>query len=152
MARFARLLVARRCLLLAGSTICGYSAFTALRARLSVVVDVSVACYLLLCVIEAFLSVSAARFIPDTATVPKTLNSDIRRVLSRLRRAITICPTISNIGFRTILGLPPAIATRIINMKRSRKICSIPASGDEIGVVIVSPPVTSEPSRFEGAG
>lgn len=82
-------------------------------------------------------------FIPDVRRLPSNLISDIRRVLSRLRSAITICPTMSNIGFRTMLGLPPAIPTRTIKTKIGRKSCSIAPSA-EFASVIVSPPVTAE--------
>ena len=125
-----------------GDTVCGYCVLMMFSTVTDVVGTCSGAFYLLFCLPEPFLSVSAKRFTPDTRTLPKTLNRVIRRVLSRLIRAFTICPTMSNTGFRTMLGLPPAIPTRTINIKRSRRICSIPPIGDE--VVIVSPPVTGE--------
>jgi hypothetical protein len=124
-----------------GDTVCGYYVLMMFSSVLEFVGNLSDAFYLLFCLPEPFLSASVRRFIPDRRTLPKTLNRVIRRVQRRLRSAFTICPTMSNTGFKTMLGLPPAIPTRTINMKRTKIICSRPPSGDE-GGVIVSPPVT----------
>ena len=126
-----------------GDTVYGYCVLMMFSSVSDVVGVCSGGFYLLFCLPEPFLSVSARSFIADTRTLPKTLNRVIRRVLSRLIRAFTIWPTMSNTGFRTMLGLPPAIPTRTINMKSKKRTCSIPPSGDEVGV-IVSPPVTGE--------
>ena len=126
-----------------GGTVYGYCRFVEVCLDSCADATVLVGCYRLFCVTELFLSVSAVSFIPDLNRLPSNLVRDIRRVLSRLRRVITICPTMSNTGFKTMLELPPAIPTRTINTKRSKKICSIPASAD-VASVIVSPPVTGE--------
>ncbi len=128
MSRCARLFVARRCHLLAVTPHMVYCKFFITLLYCCIDGTVSAGCYLLFCATELFLSVSAASFIPDVRRLPSNRISDIRRVLSRLRRAITICPTMSNIGFKTMLGLPPAIPTRTIKTKISRKICSMPLS------------------------
>lgn len=126
-----------------GDTVYGCCRFVCMWMYACADAAVLVVFYRLFCVAELFLSVSAVSFIPDVSRLPSNLISDIRRVLSRLKRAITICPTMSNTGFRTMLGLPPAIPTRTINTKRIRKICSMPLSTD-VASVIVSPPVTAE--------
>jgi len=143
MSRFARSFVCASVPPPRDGTAYGYCEFVALCLYRGTDVTVTAGCYRLFCVTELFLSVSAVSFIPDVRRLPSNLISDIRRVLSMLRRAITICPTMSNTGFKTMLGLPPAIPTRTIKTKRRRNICSIPQS-TELASVIVSPPVTGE--------
>ena len=143
MSRFARSFVCASVPPPRDDTAYGYCEFIALCLYTGTDVTVTAGCYRLVCVTELFLSVSDVSFIPDARRLPSNLISDIRRGLSMLRRAITICPTMSNTGFKTILGLPPAIPTRTIKTKRSRNICSIPLS-TELAAVIVSPPVTGE--------
>lgn len=88
----------------------------------------SVASYLLM--LRELASIATRACSPDVSSVISALNTVRIRLQRRPNIVPSNCPTMSNTGLMIMPGFPPAIPANSINMKITRRICSINPSGE----------------------